>query len=110
MTEDFYFSNNSFEGNNDYENNYIFLMNQNQEFLSFHNNVNNFPNINGENLSFNQDNQGNNIFQLEDGLLKENNFNKDFSKISPIPPQNEKESSLTVDHRHRKNIKHRNKD
>jgi hypothetical protein len=93
MKEDFYFSNNSFEGNNDCENNYIFFMNKNQDFLPFHNNVNNFSNINDENLSFNQDKQDNNIFQLEDSLLEENNFNKDFSQISPIPPQNEKESS-----------------
>ena len=52
MNEDYYFSNNSFDGNNDYENNSPIFMNQNQDFLLFQNN--------NDNLSINSDNHDNN--------------------------------------------------
>ena len=92
MNDNYFFSNNSFEENDDYENNSLFFMNQNQQilpFLNLDNNIHSTSNQNNDNFSINLDN---NSIQLKDTSLKENNFNKDFSQISPIPPQNEDES------------------
>ena len=92
MNDNYFFSNNSFEENDDYENNSLFFMNQNQQllpFLNLDNNIHSTSNQNNDNFSINLDN---NSIQLKDTSLKENNFNKDFSQISPIPLQNEDES------------------
>ena len=56
MNDNYFFSNNSFEENDDYENNSLFFMNQNQQllpFLNLDNNIHSTSNQNNDNFSIN---------------------------------------------------------
>ena len=95
MSDDYFFSNNSFEENEEEGNNSLFLINPNQPISSFENpdydNANYCPNFN---LQKNNDNDNDNYtlsplnldnsVPFKNNLFQENMISNDFSKLSPI--------------------------
>jgi len=92
MSDDYFFSNNSFEENEEDGNNSLFLINQNQQISSFespdydnpnycqYSDIQKINDIDNNNFTLNLDNSG----LFKNSLFQENILNKDFTKLSPI--------------------------
>jgi len=101
MSDDYFFSNNSFEENEEDGNNSLFLLNPNQPISSFENPDYDNPNYCPDfDIQKRKDNDNNNMTinidnssLFKNSLFQENMINNDFTKLSPISSEGNNDES-----------------
>ena len=101
MSDDYFFSNNSFEEHEEDGNNSLFLLNPNQPISSFENSDYDNPNYCPDfDIQKRKDNDNNNMTinidnssLFKNSLFQENMLNNDFTKLSPISSEGNNDES-----------------